>query len=248
MKTILIKTRLHDGINKSSGGGQTNTHYTFNMGPLNLLRAVKTLNEHYQSMERAYGSIGHQGSWIEIDDIKINRDELPSTLAEARQLIADIASGQLIRDRADFSDYMARIEIMSRAAFADGYAGEPMPHEFDEHGITPYEVKSSYQAGCDYRDDQLNEADDEDYQDLSEQNDHPDSSEQNDHDVTPQNEYKFSANYRIMLDAQKAGHKGVKLSNSGNTVIFSDNAIGNRNDLSSIPHIAEAQLRHAGLI
>jgi hypothetical protein len=67
MNKITIKTRLHDGIYASSGGGKTITHYVYNVGPKNLLKAVKDLREHRASMRRSFGDIGCGGSWIEFD-------------------------------------------------------------------------------------------------------------------------------------------------------------------------------------
>ncbi len=162
MKNLIkIKTALHDGIYKSSGGGQTTTAYSYNVGPLNLLRAVKQLHEHYQSMERSYGSVGHQGSWIEINGLSINHDELPETLSDAKQLIADVESGELVKSRKNFADYMEHLDHIGHVAFQAGANGEPMPHDFDEYGVTPYEVESGYRAGRMHYDAEIIDGDDD---------------------------------------------------------------------------------------
>jgi hypothetical protein len=99
MKKITIKTRLHNGIYASSGGGKTIIHYVYNVGPKNLLMAVKQLHEHRASMSRSYGNIGCGGSWIEIDGLRIDNSELPENMKDARQLIDDINSGELLKNR-----------------------------------------------------------------------------------------------------------------------------------------------------
>lgn len=72
--TITIKTRLNSGIYKSSGGGETRTHYEWATGPRNLMAALDTFFEHIESMERSYGNIGCGKSWMEIDGIRVTID------------------------------------------------------------------------------------------------------------------------------------------------------------------------------
>ena len=103
--TITIKTRLNDGIYKSSGGGETRTHYEWATGPRNLLKAAETLIEHRASMVRCYGNIGCGASWLEIDGVEIhqydleslyNPDLLPTGMTrteQARELLASVAAG-----------------------------------------------------------------------------------------------------------------------------------------------------------
>lgn len=74
--SITIKTHLHEGIYKSSGGGETRTHYEWTTGPRNLLKAVNTLHEHRADMVRGYGNIGCGGSWLEIDGVVIDRFDI----------------------------------------------------------------------------------------------------------------------------------------------------------------------------
>jgi len=105
--TIAIKTRLHDGIYKSSGGGETRIHYEWTTGPRNLLKAVDTFSDHARDMVAAYGNIGCGGSWLEIDGTRIHpfdvsdvrendeKDSLAykSRTEKARELIATVRSG-----------------------------------------------------------------------------------------------------------------------------------------------------------
>lgn len=97
MKKIVIKTHLHSGI---SGGGESRVVAEWNHGPLNLLKASKDLDERIASNKRSYGSIGCGRSWIEIDGTAINDDELPATLADAKQLIDDVHTGRIHKTRA----------------------------------------------------------------------------------------------------------------------------------------------------
>ena len=69
--TIVIKTRLDDGIYKSHGGGEEVIQNTYHLGPINLLKAFRELDEIQSSNIRGYGSIGAGSSWIEIDGKEI---------------------------------------------------------------------------------------------------------------------------------------------------------------------------------
>ena len=100
MNKITIKTRLHDGINASSGGGETITHYVYNVGPKNLLKAVKDLREHRASMRRSFGDIGCGGSWIEFDGFRLDNSEFPKNMKDARKMIDDINSGEFMKNGA----------------------------------------------------------------------------------------------------------------------------------------------------
>lgn len=121
---IAIKTYLHAGIYKSCGGGETTTHYEWaTTGPRNLLAAIARLYEHSASMTRNYGNIGHAGSWIEIDGVKIHEFDLVDVLQDdkeiakecgvdryktrtqkARELIDEIRAGRYRRGLACGSD------------------------------------------------------------------------------------------------------------------------------------------------
>lgn len=111
---IEIKTNLHSGIYKSSGGGQTVTHYAFATGPRNLLKAIETIYKHRTRMTRCYGNIGCV-TWMEIDgtevdqiDIEMVRQDdswtltaeerrwmtVKSPTAKAKELLANLAACQ----------------------------------------------------------------------------------------------------------------------------------------------------------
>lgn len=91
--TISIMTAISAGIYASQGGGTTQARHTWPAGPLNLLRATQLLPEHQRRMNAAYGNIGHAGSWVQIDDQRIDPMDLPATMAEARDLLARVQSG-----------------------------------------------------------------------------------------------------------------------------------------------------------
>ena len=84
-RKITICTALDKGIYASSGGGRTRTHYTFNAGPRNLLKAFALLSEHRHDMTQGYGNIGHSGSWLEIDGIRIDDRIVLSELSFAAE-------------------------------------------------------------------------------------------------------------------------------------------------------------------
>lgn len=111
---ITIKTHLDAGIYKSSGGGETCTHYEYAVGPRNLLAAIVQLRNHRSSTKQGYGNIGCGQTWLEIDEVEIShfdlddveRDEskekrdpyytLPvlSRTEKARRLIARVKAGE----------------------------------------------------------------------------------------------------------------------------------------------------------
>lgn len=104
MKTtskITIKTRLHEGIYKSDGGGETRAVAEWNLGPKNLLAANRELTEIMAANKRSYGSVGAGRSWLEIDGTAINDDELQDdmTMADAKELISDVQTGKIHKTR-----------------------------------------------------------------------------------------------------------------------------------------------------
>lgn len=127
---ITIHTQLHDGIYASSGGGQNITHYSWAIGPRNLLQAIDVLAEHGTSMTSGYGNIGRGATWLEIDgqrmdandfvDIQMARDPaerrahlrdyscLPwvSATQLARELIASVRDGSYARGRRELAAYL----------------------------------------------------------------------------------------------------------------------------------------------
>ena len=123
---IEIKTRLHEGIYKSSGGGKTTVHYTWTTGPRNLMAAIETLREHSADMTQGYGNVGHSGSWIEVDGIVMRHDDLsqyeyetdPSQYSESdyshaitrtewcKQFIAKCKDRSIIEERRRTDEYV----------------------------------------------------------------------------------------------------------------------------------------------
>ncbi len=69
---IEIKTRLHDGIYQSWGGGETRIVRKYNIGPRNLLKAIRETDDIIRSNMQAYGGIGAGETWLEIDGTDIN--------------------------------------------------------------------------------------------------------------------------------------------------------------------------------
>ena len=61
---IQIKTRLHDGIYRSQGGGQTRVVAEWNYGPRNLVKALRFLWRERRDNARYYGNIGCGHSWL----------------------------------------------------------------------------------------------------------------------------------------------------------------------------------------
>ena len=95
--TITIKTELHDGIYKSSGGGEVRTHYEFSTGPRNLLKAIETLADHQDEMEKSYGNIGCGRSWLEIDGTVIHRFDLDEIARDDAETYGHDAPAGLIK-------------------------------------------------------------------------------------------------------------------------------------------------------
>jgi len=84
--TITIKTHLNNGIYKSSGGGETRTHYEFTTGPRNLLKAIRQLGKHRSDMVRSYGNIGCGRSWLEIDGQAIDSYDLEEVACDDAEM------------------------------------------------------------------------------------------------------------------------------------------------------------------
>jgi len=142
--SIKIKTALDSGIYKSDGGGEIRTHYTWNTGPRNLLCAIKTLTKHSDSMTRSYGNVGHSGSWIEIDGIRIRSDEIEEMAYETdpdnykdfyhlsaktrtqwcKNLIASVQNGSLVEDRINAEAAYDEYETARNNAYYEGVNGK----------------------------------------------------------------------------------------------------------------------------
>jgi hypothetical protein len=84
--SIHIKTRLADGIYRSSGGGETRTHYKWATGPRNLLKAAAAFEQHCRRMADCYGNIGCGRSWVEIDGQWINPGDLAAILTHDSEI------------------------------------------------------------------------------------------------------------------------------------------------------------------
>lgn len=93
---IILKTRLHDGIYASCGGGEVRVHGTWNIGPRNLLKAVKELQRHASHMKECYGGIGAGHSWLEYDNEPIgnNFPWLLDSVADAKWFISQFPNGE----------------------------------------------------------------------------------------------------------------------------------------------------------
>lgn len=74
--SIIIKTRLHDSIYPSQGGGQTIAHYTYKTGPRNLLKAINQWHKWSTYLVDVYGNIGCGQTWVEVENVPIDPFEL----------------------------------------------------------------------------------------------------------------------------------------------------------------------------
>jgi len=149
---IKIKTQLDEGIYKSDGGGQARTHYSWNIGPRNLMSAIEMLSEHSESMTRGYGNVGHCGSWLEIAGIEMSTTDIADynydtdvenfdsdTISHSsyisktkwcQRFISSVLDGSLLSDRADFNNQMAHNNEKEAAGFAAGCDGLPIPEKY----------------------------------------------------------------------------------------------------------------------
>jgi hypothetical protein len=73
---ITLHTRLHSGIYESQGGGLDRVINEWNLGPLNLLKAIKSLYDERQSNLLGYGNIGCGYSWLEINGNRFDENDL----------------------------------------------------------------------------------------------------------------------------------------------------------------------------
>ena len=120
---ITIHTRLHEGIYRSSGGGQDRVVASFATGPRNLLKGISTLAEERASNVRGFGNIGCGKTWLEIDGVAVDGFDLDDVMGDdgehltpserrwspikiespttkAARLLAWIASGTYAADKA----------------------------------------------------------------------------------------------------------------------------------------------------
>jgi len=68
MATIEIRTKLHDGIYRSSGGGQVRTRATFPASRAGWTKAALALDETRSDNIRCYGNIGAGRTWAVLVD------------------------------------------------------------------------------------------------------------------------------------------------------------------------------------
>lgn len=122
--TITIVSAISAGIYASHGGGTTQARHTWPAGPLNLLRAAQLLPEHQRRMNASYGNIGHAGSWVQIDDQRIDPMDLPATMAEARDLLARVQSGAYAAWLVTLAQYAAEEAARQQARDAERAADE----------------------------------------------------------------------------------------------------------------------------
>ena len=69
--SITIRTAVDSGIYASQGGGKTHTRVEANTNARNLLRLAGQFRDLSRSASDAYGNIGHGGTWLEIDGVRI---------------------------------------------------------------------------------------------------------------------------------------------------------------------------------
>jgi len=161
---IEIKTALHEGIYKSDGGGQTRVHYSWAVGPRNLMRALEALPEHSESMTTSYGNHGHSGSWIEIAGVRIGHDGFtdyefdtdPSNFYDSshtnaisktvwcKRFIVSVLDGSLVLQRRDFQKYQEADQTAYYAGLSAGRRGEALPTSLSGH---EYELKRGFHNG-----------------------------------------------------------------------------------------------------
>lgn len=77
---IQVFQRLHSGIYKSCGGGETVCVSTYNVNARNLIKAIKEEKELFASNTRCYGNIGRGKTWIEINEQELDEFETSDIL------------------------------------------------------------------------------------------------------------------------------------------------------------------------
>jgi hypothetical protein len=233
---IVIKTALDEGICKSSGGGQTRIHYSWGLGPRNLMTAMETLSEHYASMERGYGNVGHCGSWIEIAGVKIwnedfsdcefntdgsnFRDCHSSAISKTQwcsQFIASVLDGSLQKQRQRNAKYFDQEREASEAGFNAGISGEPMPDGFADHR---YQLENAYHDGIQAEADRNHEEEMERCE-RQQENDEPETIVQTPEYVAcTQSELEYFTD--CMKQVYEAGNTKLRISKATGEVIFTE--------------------------
>jgi hypothetical protein len=106
MTKIQIKTRLHDGIYKSSGGGETRLVAEWGYGPRNLVKAYRFLLERRASNKRSYGNIGCGHTWLCTDDGRTLDSSLVHDWPETThaELVAEIEGALMTPEQHEMLD------------------------------------------------------------------------------------------------------------------------------------------------
>lgn len=100
-KKIEIVVRLHPGI-ADPDAGTPRAHYSWTVGPRNLLRAITTYHEYKTRLRHSYGNVGMGGVWLQIAGVRLHAFDVYdiTTMHDARGLIEYATSGKLESDRA----------------------------------------------------------------------------------------------------------------------------------------------------
>jgi hypothetical protein len=112
MAKLVLKTRLHYGIHDHLGGGQVKVHGTWNIGPRNLLKAIREFEQHSQHMTECYGNIGAGHSWLEYDGEPMNDSDtgLLQNIGETKWFIDKYPTGKaLAEEHAALEEHLDRV-------------------------------------------------------------------------------------------------------------------------------------------
>ena len=101
MTTITIKTKLHDGVYASQGGGKVVTHYEFTAGPRNLVKAIKTLHSHKEEIKECFGNIGCGHSWMEINGKQVNIYDMEDVMKDDAEAFGPNAPASMLKTRTE---------------------------------------------------------------------------------------------------------------------------------------------------
>lgn len=91
-----ITIRRHRSAQHLDGG--STVAFEAEAGPRNLLAAARALPEYRQDSILAHGNRGAAGVTLHVGDALIGQSWLPSTLADARDVLARVAAGQSCAD------------------------------------------------------------------------------------------------------------------------------------------------------
>ncbi|GLQ31644.1 hypothetical protein [Litoribrevibacter albus] len=85
--SIKIFTAFHPSTTTAIERGEVQEQFEIKTTPRNLLIAANERLEISQMQESGWGSIGHQGTWIEIDGVRIDNDDISEIEKEHHQII-----------------------------------------------------------------------------------------------------------------------------------------------------------------